>query len=1168
MQSKDIGTSKHSPGARRRIFLAAVLLLAVAAAAVFPGEAMANGEMAAPRLSSGSPGELTVAWDTPSPTPTDYRLTWAPAAGDWLSYRDPNESERGNLYPGGSDTSLTLSGLTPGSTYKVKMRARYGPGNSGPWSAESTLRVRANPPAAPTGLSLDAEHDSITLSWTAPQDADIAGYRIWRGPDADNLSVLVNDTGSTATSYTDGAVAAETSYRYAVAAINTDGDAGAQAGGSAVTPAAPDKEKDRPPRSGVVPLNTAPVFASTTVSRSIPENTTRSSDIGAPVAATDADGDELAYGLGGPDAPEFAIVSATGQIRTHTHFFVSFDHEAKSSYSVTVNATDNNGGYATANVTITITDVDEPPSAPAAPTVDSVVGSATSVLVSWSAPANSGKPPITSYDLRYRQGTSGGWTDGPEDQTGTSATISSLTASAMYQVQVRASNDEGNSPWSEAGSGMAGKPSATLISNTGQTATEASRLHFDYATAFTTGASSGGYKLTGVDLRLAETDDGVPSFTIAIHAAGDNPDSTGTSLGTLSKTTALVDDALNSWTTTSEIDLAPNTTYFIVVNGAGTGSDNDGLLRGTDEDGEDSGGASGWSIANTGLSKTQSATNWTQDSSMMMAVKGYVKNVPPVFDPSMVARSVAENTAENQNVGQPVTATDANTGDTLTYSLGGTDAASFTIVASSGQIRTRSGVTYDHETKSSYSVTVTASDGNRGNATADVTITITDVDEPPSKPAAPTVAAFPGSSTHLQVSWTAPANTGPSLVYDLRFRESGDTSWMGGPQGVSGTTAFIRYLTANTSYEVQVRARNDEGDSLWSPAGSGATNDDPAVSSSRLCPDGGVGWEDFRHSRAISELVVVGQPATGTLNAGHCGDFLRLVGLERGKTYRATVDFKGQNSVGGSIKVFNRGPTEFYFGYTYDWDSNFDGNAIVDFELDERGRDPSDVYLRINPDTGLGAKATHVGDYSVTLTDITGIQYLVGNIRGLTNTVTRRWVGKDHTIENRIGFEFAQSFTTASHTDGYILDRVVAYIETNSVSNAQPRIAIHSNASGKPGTKLCDLVLPLDYDPGLSFSGVPTGRVMVDKMYAGGCANQTLGASTTYWVVFADAESQPFSRYSVVESSYDTEDSLGAAGWTMGNDIARRGVGHLQTGNWFLRSGTKPIALGIVGREK
>ena len=69
--------------------------------------------------------------------------------------------------------------------------------------------------------------------------------------------------------------------------------------------------------------------------------------------------------------------------------------------------------------------------------------------------------------------------------------------------------------------------------------------------------------------------------------------------------------------------------------------------------------------------------------------------------------------------------------------MGGTDAASFDIVAASGRIRTKEGVTYDHEDKSSYSVTVTATDTNNATDTATVAITVTDVAEPPLPPPLP-----------------------------------------------------------------------------------------------------------------------------------------------------------------------------------------------------------------------------------------------------------------------------------------------------------------------------------------------------------------------------------------------------------------------------------------------
>ena len=121
-----------------------------------------------------------------------------------------------------------------------------------------------------------------------------------------------------------------------------------------------------------------------------------------------------------------------------------------------------------------------------------------------------------------------------------------------------------------------------------------------------------------------------------------------------------------------------------------------------------------------------------------------------MFSPATVDRSIAENTAAGQNVGAAVTATDADN-DTLAYSLGGTDVASFDFVVSTGQIRTKSGVSYDHEAKASYTVTVTASDGTV-TASANVTISVTDVDEPPDAPATPTVSAVSGSTTSLSVS--------------------------------------------------------------------------------------------------------------------------------------------------------------------------------------------------------------------------------------------------------------------------------------------------------------------------------------------------------------------------------------------------------------------------------
>ena len=78
-------------------------------------------------------------------------------------------------------------------------------------------------------------------------------------------------------------------------------------------------------------------------------------------------------------------------------------------------------------------------------------------------------------------------------------------------------------------------------------------------------------------------------------------------------------------------------------------------------------------------------------------------------------RSVAENTAAGDNVGDPVTAMDADRDDTLTYALSGTDAASFDIDMGTGQIMVGAGTMLDFETTTSYMVVVTATDGSGAN---------------------------------------------------------------------------------------------------------------------------------------------------------------------------------------------------------------------------------------------------------------------------------------------------------------------------------------------------------------------------------------------------------------------------------------------------------------------
>ena len=189
--------------------------------------------------------------------------------------------------------------------------------------------------------------------------------------------------------------------------------------------------------------------------------------IGSPVAAADPDNDAMVYSLGGTDAASFAIDADNGQLRV----LAALNHEARTTYEVTVTATDALDAEASIAVTITVTDVAEPPSAPATPTVAPVAEQPGQLTVTWTAPNNTG-PPITSYDVRYRTGTSGPYTDGPQDVTATSVTLEDLEPGTDYQVQVRATNAEGNGPWSAPGSTATDvQPNSAPEFDEGETAT-------------------------------------------------------------------------------------------------------------------------------------------------------------------------------------------------------------------------------------------------------------------------------------------------------------------------------------------------------------------------------------------------------------------------------------------------------------------------------------------------------------------------------------------------------------------------------------------------------------------------------------------------------------------------------------------------------------------------
>ena len=142
---------------------------------------------------------------------------------------------------GNTDTSYTDTDVAAESGYVYRVKARNGDLLS-PWSkfAQVKLPVAPEPnpqsikdsmgkdsmdetPAAPTGLTSSNTYIAITLSWNDPKDETVTGYQVLRRDRANannQFEVLVDDTETTDTSYTDSHIAPKAEYEYQVKARN------------------------------------------------------------------------------------------------------------------------------------------------------------------------------------------------------------------------------------------------------------------------------------------------------------------------------------------------------------------------------------------------------------------------------------------------------------------------------------------------------------------------------------------------------------------------------------------------------------------------------------------------------------------------------------------------------------------------------------------------------------------------------------------------------------------------------------------------------------------------------------------------------------------------------------------------------------------------------------
>lgn len=99
--------------------------------------------------------------------------------------------------------------------------------------------VDVTPPAAPAGLSAEANDGWVRLDWEENSERDFASYSVYRSTEPDELGVLLGEVG--VNTFDDTEVANETTYFYTVTATDTSGLVSVEGGKIRATP------EDSPP---------------------------------------------------------------------------------------------------------------------------------------------------------------------------------------------------------------------------------------------------------------------------------------------------------------------------------------------------------------------------------------------------------------------------------------------------------------------------------------------------------------------------------------------------------------------------------------------------------------------------------------------------------------------------------------------------------------------------------------------------------------------------------------------------------------------------------------------------------------------------------------------------------------------------------------------------------
>ena len=521
--------------------------------------------------------------------------------------------------------------------------------------------------------------------------------------------------------------------------------------------------------------NTAPVFKDADgdeidagITREVAENTQKGVVVGIPVAATDSEGDVLTYTLGGNAASSFSIDVATGQLRTSA----ALDREAADgeSYTVEVTATDPyvRGDAATGysdmiTVTITVTNVDEDPKVTGEPSVRVPENTAIETRIATTLYAATDDEDTAAVALTL--------SGADDDVFSIDGGVVTFKAVPNFEAPKDAGNDN--------------VYNITVVATDSDGQTD----EIDVIVTVTNVEEDGTVTLSTLQPRI------------------------GTALtATLSDIDGAVSDVKWQWAKAANVG-----GEYVDIKGATSSSytpvmaDDTEFLQATARYTDPEG---------SGKSKTSDASaNAVEIDDTNRAAKFPDQDEDTEGDQTDQEREIAENTAADVNVGiggvpedeTPVTAMDSNL-DPLTYMLGGTDAASFSILRNTGQLQTKAPL--DREEKDTYMVTVTATDPSGLSATVNVTIKVTNVPEDPmlegmasvrhaeNTPSATAVATYMAMDDEDDKAGTA-------IRWSLTGSNAGDFSITGGVLRFKSAPNYEP--AADSTYSITVVATDSDG---------------------------------------------------------------------------------------------------------------------------------------------------------------------------------------------------------------------------------------------------------------------------------------------------------------------------------------------------------------------